>query len=368
VPSVPNPADLVGRVRQDVERNLLRTRNGLKYVAGVDRPQVGLTPKDVVWSRDKAKLHRYRNDDVRFAPPLVIVHSLVSKSYILDLYPGNSFIEQMRDAGLDVFLLDWGTPDEREAENTLETYAEDYIPRALRAACEIAGVEEVNVLGYCFGGVLSLLAAAAGPDLPIRALIAMATPVDFHQMGLFGDMFGDGRLNPEDVIDATGNVPPDVIQQSFRVLKPTAEAATYANLWQNLWNDKHMEGFQAMGQWTRDHIPFPGAAFRQTVEMLMRRNGMVTDSLVMSGRPVHMGDIRYPFLNVMAEKDHIVPGDSARPVTSLVGSKDKEELVLNAGHVGLVAGRQAKNTTIPKIIDWVIANSDAVNDFAVKGA
>ena len=83
--------------------------------------QVGATPKDVVWRRDKAELWRYRSGPVRYGPPVLIVHSLVSRSYILDLRPGSSLVEYLTDAGLDVFLLDWGVPDELDADNDLET-------------------------------------------------------------------------------------------------------------------------------------------------------------------------------------------------------------------------------------------------------
>ncbi|MDP9408025.1 MAG: alpha/beta fold hydrolase [Actinomycetota bacterium] len=351
------PADLLNRVRQDAERSVLRARNGVKYVAGVDRPKVGVTPKQTVWRRDKVELWRYDSDDVRYRPPLLIVMSLISRSYILDLMPGNSLIEQLRDAGFDVYLLDWGIPDEREAQHTLETYVDDYLPRAVRKVAEVSGTDDVNVLGYCYGGILSLLLAARHPELPIRGLAVMAAPVDFDKMGLFNTVLE--RLDPEAIIDDSGNVPPDVIANSFKVLKPTTDLSTYATLWQNLWNDKQMEAFQAMGQWTRDHIPFPGKVFKQTVG-LMRDNALVEDKVVLGGKPVHLSDIRCPFLNVMAENDHIVPGPSAAPVIDLVGSEDKSELKLQAGHVGLVASRQAKTKTIPKIAEWLVAHSEPV--------
>lgn len=352
------PADIINRVKGDAERSILRARNGVKYVAGVDRPKVGVTPKETVWERDKVQLWRYKNDDVRYRPPILIVMSLISRSYILDLYPGNSFIEQLRDAGLDVYLLDWGIPDEREAEHTLETYVDDYLPRAVNKVAEISGTDDVNVLGYCYGGVLSLLLAARHPELPIRSLAVMATPVDFQKMGLFSSIMD--RVEPDSLIDDTGNVPPDVIANSFKVLRPTGDLATYATLWQNLWNSQHMEGFQAMGQWTQDHIPFPGKVFRQTVG-IMRDNGLMTGTTQLGGEPVDLAAISCPFLNVMAENDHIVPGPSASPVTTLVGSEEKTDLKLTAGHVGLVAGRQAKTKTIPKIIGWIVDHSEPID-------
>jgi polyhydroxyalkanoate synthase len=158
--AVPSPTDVLDRVGRDVNRALHRGRNGLRYAAGTNRPKVGQTPKDVVWRRDKAELWRYRNDDIAYAPPVLVVHSLVSRSYVLDLYPGNSAVAFLLGSGLDVMLIDWGVADQVEACNTLETYVDDYLPAAIAATCDATGADEVTLLGYCFGGVLSLLTAA----------------------------------------------------------------------------------------------------------------------------------------------------------------------------------------------------------------
>ena len=298
----------------------------------------------------------------------MIVHSLVSRSYVLDLYPGNSAVEFLLRDGLDVFLLDWGVPDEADAGNTLEYYVDDGIPAAVAAACEAAGTEDVNLLGYCFGGVLSLLAAARHPELPIRNLALMATPVDYTQMETITALIRDGRLDPDDVVEPTGNVPPDVIENGFKLLKPTAEITQYATLWENLWNDEFMEGYQAMGGWARDHIPFPGAAFAQTVEGLVRPNGLVEGTFELGGEKVDLKAITRPVLNIMAERDHIVPLAAAEPLLDLVGSKEKEELRLAAGHAGLVAGRKAAKVTLPGIAGWFKEHSDPRRREESRGA
>ena len=114
------------------------------------------------------------DDDDR--QPLLLVHSLVSKSYIFDLVEGNSVVEALTARGFDVYLTDWGVPDELEANNTLETYADYYLPRMVRAACRASGSEDLNLLGYCFGGVLSLLYAAGHPHDPVRSFAFVATP------------------------------------------------------------------------------------------------------------------------------------------------------------------------------------------------
>ncbi|MGE5291833.1 MAG: alpha/beta fold hydrolase [Micromonosporaceae bacterium] len=354
------PEELLRRLEADVRRAVRRGRNGLHYGAGTSRPKVGQTPKDVVWKRDKAELWRYRSDRVAYTPPVVVIHSLVSRSYVLDLHPGNSAIRLLLDSGLDMMLLDWGVADGVEADNTLETYVDGYIPEATDAACEAASTDEVTMLGYCFGGVLSLLSVARHPEMPVRNLATMATPVDFNGMRAMTALVRQGRLDPDDLLDETGNVPPEAVENAFRLLRPTAEIAQYATLWQNLWNDRYVEGYQAMAQWTRDHVPFPGGVFRQTVEQLVRRNALVEGGMELAGRPVDLAVITCPFLNIMAERDSIVPADAARPVVGLVGSEDAETLALDAGHVGLVASRTAATVTLPQIADWIQRHSDSV--------
>jgi len=355
------PSAVLERVQRDAEHAIRRGRNGLRYAAGTHRPKVGQTPKDIVWRRHKTQLWRYRNDDIRLRPPVVIVHSLVSRSYVLDLYPGNSAVDFLLRSGLDVFLLDWGVADEADAANTLESYADEAIPAAIAAARDAAGTEDLTLLGYCFGGVLSLLTCARHPDLPIRNLVLMATPVDFSEMQSITSLVRDGRLDPEDVIDPTGNVPPEVVENAFRLLKPTSEVSQYATLWENLWNDEYVEGYQAMGQWTRDHVPFPGAAFRQTVEQLVRRDALMDGTLELGGESVDLQQIRCPVLNVVAERDHIVPLAAAEPIPRLVGSEEAEELRLGAGHVGLVAGRAAAKVTLPGIATWIADHSEVLD-------
>lgn len=352
-----DPAELVERVRRDVGRNLLRARNGLKHVTGIDRPQVGRTPKDVVWTRDRAQLWRYRSDAVTSPTPVLIVMSLVSRSYVLDLHPGASFVAALRDAGFDVHLLDWGVPDERDADNGLTTYVDELLPEAVDQVLAGTGAERVSLIGYCYGGLLTLLLGAAHPDLPVASLTTMATPVDFDQMGLLGRMLQGGRLDPDDLLDETGNVPAEVVRNAFRVLKPTADLAQYAVLWEKLWDDRQMEAFQVMGQWTRDHVPFPGRAYRETAGMVADA-ALLRDDVRLDGQRVSLRDLTWPLLNVVAAQDHIVPRAAALPVVALVGAQQTRTLEVPAGHVGLVMGKAAATTTLPGIVAWLRQHDD----------
>ncbi len=146
-----------------------------------------------------------------------------------------------------------------------------YLPAALARACKVSGARQLNLVGYCFGGVLVLLSAARHPGLPVRSLATTATPADFSQMP-FAELSG---IDVNSVVDDAGNVPATVIRQPFRILMPTADAVQYADLLEHLWNDDSLVVYQAMTRWINDQVPFPGAAARQVSEMIVGENGMM---------------------------------------------------------------------------------------------
>jgi polyhydroxyalkanoate synthase subunit PhaC len=340
-----------------LERQFLRARNGLAYLAGANRPVVGQTPRDLIWRRDKACLWRYRSDQRRFRPPVLIVHSLVSKSYILDLLPGTSMVRYLLGEGFDMFLLDWEPADPADAENTFETYVDGYAADAVGEVLDETGAEEVTLIGYCFGGVLTLLLAAAHPQLPIRAMMALATPCDYREMGFMSNVFRERRLNADDVIDETGLVPARALDEGFQSLKPTDYVVQRVNLFENLWNDEFVEGFLAIAQWARDQVPFPGALFRQTVDRLIRANALCAGVVPYGRGEIRLADITCPLLNAFADQDTITPAASAELLTRLVGSEDVRELRLESGHIGFVAGRQAAKVARPQIREWLASHS-----------
>ena len=124
-----SPGELVERVRRDAERNVLRVRNGLKHLAGVGRPQLTQTPKETVWAAEKVELWHYPSDR-RALPHAAAVHP---QPRVAQLRVRPRARQQLRrddasTAGFDVYLVDWGVPDELESGNTLETYTDGYIP------------------------------------------------------------------------------------------------------------------------------------------------------------------------------------------------------------------------------------------------
>jgi polyhydroxyalkanoate synthase len=352
VTSTANDSGALERLLRETERSAIRARNGIRYLTGTEWAPPRPTESDVVWHQGTAELRRYRSDQIRYREPVVMFIGLISRSYILDLHRRNSVARWLLQAGHDVYLLDWGEPAPADAVNTLETYTHRYLPRALRAALRTSGAERANLLGYCMGGNLALLALAAH-DLPVHSLVTMATPVDFAGLRGLAGAIRELAVDPDRFIDWSGNVPPEYLAAFFRARRPTAEIPNSARLWENLWDEEFVESHQAMARWAREHVAFPGAAFRQVSDQWLGQNAFVENRLLLAGRRIDLRDVRCPTFSILATRDDLVPPPASRPIRSLLGAEEFELLELEAGHAGLTTSRKAVTTTIPALQRWL---------------
>jgi polyhydroxyalkanoate synthase len=282
-----------------------------------------------------------------------MVMSLVSKPYIFDLYSGNSFVEYLLQRGLDVFLIDWGTPRPEDRRLSLDDYTQELMQRCVEQTQIAASTHDFSMLGYCLGGGLSLMYAGTHPDAGLRNLISMTTPVDYSKMGLNTLMSDRRYFDVDKLVDTFGNVPPQVIEASFDMLRPLQRYTKYVDLWYGLLDSEFVQSFRALDRWANDQIPFAGEAFRQLTKELSWENKLMKGELVLGGKRCDLGAIKSSFLAVAAEHDHIVPRAASEPLLGLVGSEDKQEIVLRGGHVSLVAGRSAMKRLWPAVADWL---------------
>src|SRR5580692_9060713 len=149
---------------------------------------IAQTPKELVWTLNKAKLYRYvpvLPKEKRHPVPLLLIFALMNRPYILDLRPGHSFVEFMVSQGYDVFLLDWGVPGPEDKNLKFDDYALEYMPRAIRKLEAITGSEEFSMLGWCIGAILTTIYAALRPGDGLRNLMLLTAPLDFsNKQGL----------------------------------------------------------------------------------------------------------------------------------------------------------------------------------------
>jgi polyhydroxyalkanoate synthase len=346
-------ASLQERMQTEVQRAIQRSIKGVEYFS-TSGPTLGSTPKDILHSRGTMNLYHYRPlaKEV-YRVPVLIVMATTNRGYILDMVPGQSFIEFLLKRGYDVYMLDWTPPKPEERWLRMEDYVLDFIPDCIRRVQQDSGEQDVSVIGYCFGGVLSLLYGSVFPDGPMKNLICFTTPIDFRKLELFAN-FADRRYFDVDrLVDTVGNVPPEMILSSFEMLRPASRVVSQVQLWENIWNDEYVNSFRMFDRWATDTLPLAGEYFRTITKDLLWDNKLYNGTMTVGGRPVDLANIKVPVLHAVAEHDHIVPYDAAKHLIAKVGSNDKEEVMLKGGHVSLVAGANAIKRLWPKLDSWL---------------
>lgn len=345
------------RWQEEMERQAKRARNLSAMLLDPTEPKVGCTPREEIYRTNKSRLFRYRSSRTHRTPVLFVPNLGISRPYIFDLLPGGSFVEHMTREGFDFYLLDWGVFGPEDNGLTFEDCVVKILPRMARKVLETSGAESLSVLGYCMGAPLSISFVATHPEIPVKNYIDMAGPIDFSQIGMFGLWLDRKYFNVDRFVDTLGAVPADLVKAGFKLLKPTMDLSTNVNLWWNAWNDKYVEGFNALNKWANEYVAFPGEFFRQWVRDFYQDNKLYRGELVFGGRPVRLGSITCPIFVVGAKEDYIAPPACVRALLDAVSSRDKEYVELPGGHISLIAGRGAAVHCWPKVSSWLAPRS-----------
>jgi len=325
---------------------------------------IAQTPKELVWTLNKAKLYRYTPvvpQQERHPVPLLLIFALMNRPYILDLRPGHSFVEFMLRCGFDIYLLDWGAPGLEDKHLKFDDYTLEYMPRAIRKVKALSGSGEFSMLGWCIGAILTTIYASLLPDDGLRNLILLTAPLDFSnkQQLTFAQWTDEKYFDVEKVLATFGNMPGEMIDYGAKSLKPVENyISNYLKLWDNLDNPQIVESWHAMNTWVTDNIPLAGGAFRQLIVDLYRNDRLMKGELMIRGQRVDLNRLRANLLTVIAEGDHITPPCQSEAVLSKVGSSDKELYRVPGGHIGIMAGSGAHKHTWPHIETWLAGRSD----------
>jgi polyhydroxyalkanoate synthase len=344
----------------DLAAFMKRYATGMRILLEGAEAPTAQTPKEVIWTKNKAKLYHYPPTERRFAVPLLMVYALINRAYVLDLMPGTSLIEYLVNQGFDVYMLDWGTPGDEDRNINFENYVLDYIPQAAKRVMRHAGTQEFTLLGYCMGGTMSLMYASLFPE-KLRNLILLTAPSDFapENLGMYGTFTSARYFNPDLMADAFGSfIPGEVIDHGNRLVKPvTNYVGSYVTMWDRVLHEKPMALWLAMSKWVNDGVPFPAATFKQWIKEFYQENKLVKGQIVLRGRRVDLSRITCPVLNIAGTQDHICTIPMAQATTRLISSEEKEFFTMNAGHVGLLTSPDTKRILWPKLREWLAARS-----------
>jgi polyhydroxyalkanoate synthase subunit PhaC len=321
---------------------------------------IGTTPREVVWTHRKVTLYRYRSNRREHAVPVLLVFALINRPAIFDLRPGNSFVAFLLEQGFDVFLLDWGVPDDEDADMGLEAYVCDELPWGIRETLRTAGADEVSLLGWCIGGTLCAMHCALADDGAVRNLVLLTTPIDTTG-SRYSNWVARDSFDHELVADAYPAVPGRMVDFANKLLKPVQNFwTTYADLWDATQKGTaRVDAYQAMARWVGDNPPFPSRAYREWIEWLYKENRLVRGRMRLRGRRIDLGRVEQNLLVVTAGADHIAPPSNTAPIFDLVSSEDVTHFDRPGGHIGLMAGSRAREEIWPDLAAWLEERSNA---------
>jgi polyhydroxyalkanoate synthase len=320
---------------------------------------IGATPRDEIWTHRKTTLWRYRSAQRTHAVPILLTFALINRPDIFDLAPGNSFVGHLLREGFDVFLVDWGVPDDEDSDMGLEAFVCDELHHAVRETLRASGAEELSLVGWCIGGTLAAMYCALHPDGPVRNAVLLTTPID-PSASLYAKWVGTDAFDVDLIADSYGAIPGGQVDIANKLMKPVTNFwTTYRRLWQQILEGKDpRDSYQAMAKWVGDNPPFPARAYREWITWMYKENRLVAGRLRLRGERVDLRKIDQNLLVVTAGADHIAPPPGTLPLLDLVSSGDVTHLDRPGGHIGLMAGSKAKKEIWPDLAEWLGERSD----------
>ena len=339
-----------------------------KLIAEVrdEEVEIGTAAKEEVWRSDKVILYRYKAvAERKLKTPLLIVFSLVGRYTIVDLQEDRSMVRNLLRLGVEIFVIDWGSPSRADRYLTMGDYINDYLDGAVEAVKEASGVSQVNLLGICEGGTFSLCYAALHPQ-NVDNLILMVTPVDFHahdanqplSHGLIN--LWTQNLKGEDIdemMDVHGVLSGELMGLVFTSMNPVRNTLKYNLDLLDVTDDKKkFLNFLRMEKWIADRPHHPGEVAKQWVKDLYQNNCLVVNKLLLDSQRVELANVTMPVLNIYARDDHIIPTAMTRDVGKFLGTPDYSELELPAGHMGIFVSGKTQSVLAKSLADWLFAH------------
>lgn len=332
---------------------------GVKNLKELGEISEGVTPREVVYTEDKLQLLHFVPENGRRASnkiPMLIVYALVNRHYMTDIQEDRSTIKGLMDAGQDVYLIDWGYPDNADKFLTLDDYINGYIDRCIDFICEKHNIEKINLLGICQGGSFCLCYTATHQS-KVNALVTMVTPVDFKTDENLLSKWVQ-YVDIDKLVDAMGNIAGDDLNSTFLNMSPYGlMLQKYVDMVDVMDDPVKLKNFMRMEKWIFDSPDQAGEAYRQFIKDCFQNNRLMKGEMVVGDKKVNLKNIKCPILNVYALKDQQVPPSASKPLAELTGTTDYSEVTFNGGHIGMYVSGRANKEVPPAIGKWLSEKS-----------
>lgn len=323
----------------NLQHGLARVLQDLK---GTDHsggnPQVGtevaVTPGEVVFRNHLIELIQYApTTDTVHPEPILIVPAWIMKYYILDLSPHNSLVRYLTDQGFTVFMISWRNPDQGDAALGMADYLDQGPRAAIDHIARTTGAAKIHTTGYCLGGTLLSIAAAAmarDGDDRLASMTLLAAQTDFSEPGELGLFVNESQVSfLEDVMQSQGYLNANQMMSAFQMMRSNDL------IWSQMIR-KYLLGEEDMPindlmAWNKDSTRMPARMHTEYLRQMFLNNDLAAGRYMVDGHVVSLRDIRVPIFGVGTETDHIAPWKSVFKIHTL-SHADVTFALTNGGH------------------------------------
>ena len=350
------PVDIILKhLAQDADKAQDRAQKASEVLLGPLETDIGTTPYEVIYQEDRVRLKHYlpmREPSKDVTIPLLVVYALINRETMLDLQPERSVVKNFLEAGIDLYMIDWGYPTRKDKFLTIDDHVNGYMDNIVDHIRSRCSVDKVNLMGICMGGTFCVIYSALHPH-KVKNLVTTVCPTNFDtDQGLLHIWMKN--VDVDQMVDAYGNMPGDIMNFGFLLLNPARLMIDkYVGFIENMDNKAFVENFIRMEKWIFDSPDVPGETFRQFVKDCYQKNLLIQSKLVVGGSRVDLKKLTMPLLNIYGQFDHLVPPGAADKLTKAVGSTDTEDVCLDTGHIGIYVSSKTQREFTPKIFQWL---------------
>ena len=319
-------------------------------------------PRSIVDEGPQRTVYRYAPADhpARGGLPVLLVPPLAAPAMCFDLRRGCSLVEHMLAAGRPPYLVDYGAIAFGDRDLGLEHWVLDVIPHSVRAVSADSGGAPVQLVGWCLGGIMSLLAVADDRRLPVASVGMVASPFDVTQVPMMAPLRPLVNLTPWpiDALNAVlGGAPAPLVKRAYQLAGFDKYVTKPYAILRNLDDRDFLAQIEAVDRFMANMLAYPGRTFGQLYHRFMRSNDLAAGAIELGGHRIELSKVRQPVMNVGGTGDGIAPLAACHRVGELLPKAAEVRLErAPGGHLGVLTGRSARRTTWRLLDDFLAAH------------
>jgi polyhydroxyalkanoate synthase len=321
-------------------------------------------PRTLVDDGPLREVHHYRplKTTRETGDPVLLVSPLAAPASCYDLRRDCSLVEHLVEQARPTYVVEYGEISFEDRTLGMERWVEEVVPEAVKAVSEHAGGRPVHVVGWSLGGLFAVLTAADRPDLPIASLSVLAAPVDVRQVPLVAPARPILEVADRGIVTqllrALAATPTPLVRRAVELGAGTELVTKPLALLQHLDDAEWLAQVEAVGRFSADVAAFPGRTFGQLYHRMLPDDALLDGTIDLSGHKIDLSAITVPVLVLAGNTDGIAPIDAVRPLVGLLPHAREARLeIVPGGHLGMLTGRAARETTWPTIDEWIAQHS-----------